>query len=688
MNRRIPNQFHFVPETGIEISGERTVASADQAWLRIEPIAELARHKWIELRYSSSLFDEPVRPLIRFVTARGDTITQPMNGAVLGSAQWIGRIPDNIVSAAISPVQRAGPFAFRLDRLRPIRRATLARQGLRQNPDWLYWAARSRLLNYRQEAWQALGFATSGTPMEGYAQWRAQLARPIDLDGLDRPRSDWRAGPVFRFFLKLKGNDAAQLRATFRSLRGQVYPRWSLCAITDETTSPVLLAAFRRQAARDPRFSETELGREPSKPNSAMFDGSDFVALIDSGDCLADYALAVVAETLARSPDLEFIYSDEDLVSPDGEWTFPILKPDWSPLRQRQFGYVGRLTLFRARLITPARLRQLVADEDSAIDDLGREIPRSAIRHIRRILYHRQSPATGSPMRTTVQARHRIDGSDDPSHWPEVAVVIPTRDGAKLLAECFAGLGDNTDYPSFETVVIDNGSTAPDAIRLLQQIAAEPRTRVIQHPGPFNFSAMCNAGARATQARVLLFLNNDIAMLDPGWLKAMVRWAIRPDIGVVGAKLLFPNGQLQHAGVVLGFGGIAGHIYRRLPKDYSGYLAQLVAPHEVAAVTGACMAVERSKFEAVGGFDTEHLPVDLNDIDFCLRIAEHGWTNVWTPEATLIHHQSATRGIDSDPFALYRKERAYFVERWSHVIRDDPYFHPALSLHAHDVALA
>ena len=329
-----------------------------------------------------------------------------------------------------------------------------------------------------------------------------------------------------------------------------------------------------------------------------------------------------------------------------------------------------------------------MADEDGAIDDLGREIPRSAIRHLRRILYHRQSPATGSPMRTPVQARHRIDGSDDPSHWPEVAVVVPTRDGAKLLAECFAGLQDNTDYPNFETVVIDNGSTAPDAIRLLQQIAAEPRTRVIQHPGPFNFSAMCNAGARATQARVLLFLNNDIAMLDPGWLKAMVRWAIRPDIGVVGAKLLFPNGQLQHAGVVLGFGGIAGHIYRRLPKDYPGYLAQLVVPHEVAAVTGACMAVERSKFEAVGGFDTEHLPVDLNDIDFCLRIAEHGWTNVWTPEATLIHHQSATRGIDSDPFALYRKERAYFVERWSHVIRDDPYFHPGLSLHAHDVALA
>ena len=177
-------------------------------------------------------------------------------------------------------------------------------------------------------------------------------------------------------------------------------------------------------------------------------------------------------------------------------------------------------------------------------------------------------------------------------------------------------------------------------------------------------------------------------MLQRNWLKAMVRWAIEPQVGVVGAKLLFPHGKIQHAGVVLGFGGIAGHIYRRLSQGYPGYLAQLTVPHEVSAVTGACMAVARTKFEAVGGFDSENLAIDLNDIDFCLRIAERGWTNVWTPEATLIHHQSATRGIDRDPFALYRKERAYFVERWSHVIRDDPYFHPALSLYAHDVALA
>jgi GT2 family glycosyltransferase len=686
MNRRHPNQLHFVPEPGVDIIGERTIALACPAWLRIEPISELARYKWIELRYSSSLFDEPIRPLIRFVLTDGGTITQPMNGTVLGSAQWIGRIPDNIVSASISPVQRTGQFAFRVDSMRPIRRAALARQGLRQNPDWLYWAARSRLLNSRREAWQALGFAISGTPMDDYAQWHARFARTIDLDGLDRPRSDWRVGPVIRFILKLEGNDPARLHATIRSLRGQVYPRWSLRAVTEGTTPDAVVSAFRHQAAGDTRLSELPLHVEPSASSARILDGADFVALINSGDCLPDYALAVVAETLAQDPELELIYSDEDCTTSDGGLKFPILKPDWSPVLQSQLGYVGRLTLVRSRLMMPNRLLRLLADEDGAIDDLCQDIPRSAIHHIRRILYHRQSSAVDR--RTTVQSGRRADESDDAPQWPEVAVVIPTRDGAKLLRECFAGLQEKTDYPSFETVVVDNGSTAPDAVRLLQRIAASPRTRVIQHPGLFNFSAMSNVGARATEARVLLFLNNDIAMLDHDWLKAMVRWVIKPDIGVVGAKLLFPNGRLQHAGVVLGFGGIAGHVYRHLPKDHRGYLDQLTVAHEVAAVTGACMAIERSKFEAVGGFNAQHLPVDLNDIDFCLRIAEQGWTNIWIPQATLIHHQSATRGIDRDPFVLYRKERAYFVERWAHVIRDDPYFHPGLSLYAHDVALA
>jgi O-antigen biosynthesis protein len=557
-------------------------------------------------------------------------------------------------------------------------------RGLKHGPDWLYWAVRSRLVDSPREASQALSFAAGGMPIRAYAEWRLRFDRAVDPVGLDRPRSDWRNGPVFRLILRFRRGDLDQLRSTIGSLRTQAYPRWTLHAVTDATTNSSLLSEFRERAARDGRLCETASDR--AQPNSLAhaFDQNDFLALIDNGDCLAEYALAAVAETLARRPELELVYSDEDCVTPNGELSIPVLKPDWSPVLQDQRGYVGRFTLFRSRLMTEGRLGRLMADEDGEIDAVCREVPRSAIGHIRRILYHRFA-GTASEVLAKIRASRVTDA---PPQWPEVAVVIPTRDKAELLAECVGGLRDKTDYPSFQTVVVDNGSTAADAVALLGRIAGEPRTTVLQRSGPFNFSKLSNDGARATTSRVLVFLNNDVAVLDRGWLKAMVRWAIKPDIGVVGAKLLFPNGLIQHAGVVLGFGGIAGHIYRRLPRDHRGYLAQLTVPHEVAAVTGACIAVERSKYEAVGGFDAKNLPVDLNDIDFCLRIAERGWTNIWTPEATLIHHQSATRGIDPDPFELYRKERAYFVQRWSHVIRDDPYFHPALSLHAHDLALA
>ena len=236
------------------------------------------------------------------------------------------------------------------------------------------------------------------------------FARPIDLDGLDRPRSDWRAGPVFRFILKLEGNDAAQLHATFRSLRGQVYPRWSLCAITEAKPRSPVLSAFRHQAAGDTRFSEMPLRLEPSKPKRECLMDIDFVALINSGDCLPDYALAVVAETLAQYPELELIYSDEDCVAPNGGVEVSHSKAGLEPgapvtARLCWASDVGAIALHDARCDCASSW----PTKTQRSTTLAREIPRSAIRHIRRILYHRQSPAAGCPVRTPVQggARNR-----------------------------------------------------------------------------------------------------------------------------------------------------------------------------------------------------------------------------------------------------------------------------------------
>jgi GT2 family glycosyltransferase len=237
-------------------------------------------------------------------------------------------------------------------------------------------------------------------------------------------------------------------------------------------------------------------------------------------------------------------------------------------------------------------------------------------------------------------------------------------------------------------VIVDNGSTEPGAVALLRELAVLPNVAVISSPGPFNFSELCNTGARASQASVLVFLNNDTVIFDPRWLAALVKYAVRPNVGVVGAKLLFPDNRIEHAGVVLGHGGIAGHLYHREAAGAAGYMGQLLVAREVSAVTGACIAVERSKFEAVGGFDAENLPVDLNDIDLCLKISKKGWTTVWTPESTLYHLQSASRGFQHKPTVVYRKEREFFLRQWPDAIRDDPSFHPALSLYSHEPALA
>jgi GT2 family glycosyltransferase len=243
------------------------------------------------------------------------------------------------------------------------------------------------------------------------------------------------------------------------------------------------------------------------------------------------------------------------------------------------------------------------------------------------------------------------------------------------------GLREKTDYPDYHCVIVDNGSQDRDALALLETLQGDARFTVLRRPGPFNFSALSNEGARSQLSDVIVFLNNDVEMLSAGWLKALVKPALLPNIGIVGALLQFPKAKIQHAGVVLGLGGDAGHIYHSEPVDTPGYLHQLTGEREVGAVTAACIAIERSKFESVGGFDEVNLPIELNDIDLCLRLLERGFVHVLTPHACLIHHESASRGFKTNGYTVYARERAYFDAHWAQTIRDDPYFHPALSLY-------
>ena len=645
-------------------------------WLRLEPNDAVKPGGWIRLRYSTSILAPNRRPLLRMTGATAVRI-EPMNGAMFGAGEWVGYVPEEVSAIEISPPSEVSEF--RLEAVERVSWAWLLIRGVLANPHWLAWAARTAIGGAREDACRALRFATAAWPLSRYHDWHARMARPLEPDGIDRPLTDWNRGPVFRLLMPVNDANEAQLDATVQSLRAQLYSRWSLHYVFDRSCGPDHRHAIRQRLNGESQASE--ISDDALLKTLARHDAARtaFFGVIQMGDSVPAYALAALAEAQRREPQATILYGDEDAISSSGRLHSPRLLPDYSPSFQSRSPYIGSAVWFRMDALSDAMtVRDLLSKPD---DIIARIAEGRAVHHLRRVLY-RSAAEQADPAAPHVATAAAIDD------LPEVAVVLLTRDNAACLSQCIAGLMQGTDYPGFRITLVDNGSVKPDALALLRDLTSHPRIAVLRRPGPFNYSALCNEAARASDAPVLLFLNDDTIITDPGWLRPLVAWAARPDVGAVGARLLFPDGRIQHAGVVLGLGGIAGHLYRRERPSQPGYLNGLSVAREVSAVTGACMAVERTKFEAVGGFDAEHLPVELNDIDLCLRLAARGHATIWTPQSTLIHHESATRGDSAWSAERYRAERDYFVSRWQDAIRDDPYFHPCLSLFSYDPRLA
>lgn len=268
-----------------------------------------------------------------------------------------------------------------------------------------------------------------------------------------------------------------------------------------------------------------------------------------------------------------------------------------------------------------------------------------------------------------------------PDPPPLVSVIVPTRDGIDLLEPCIAGLLHGTDYPALEVLIADNDSRDRRTRAYLETIARDARVRVVPCPGEFNFAAINNRVAEVARGDVLGFLNNDIEVMAPDWLTEMVGHALRPDVGAVGAKLLYPSGLVQHAGVIVGLDGLAGHAHRFYPAGHPGYMDRLMCTQVFSAVTAACLVMRRDAFREAGGFDAATFRVAYNDVDLCLRLGQRGLKTVWTPYAVLRHKETATREHDYTPArqAQYQRESAAFRERWGHVIAHDPQYHPLLT---------
>ncbi len=653
------------PHSGTEATVNGWIATSHRPWMELVMSAMEIQGTWICMSYRASYLDHLVRPLIRFETDDGTDEWDAMSAPLFGMARWIGRVPDKTRRIFISPVDRAGPFGFEVDAITPISRAQLLARAFRRNFKTAAMALGARFIHARQEARQALMFARGGTPLKAYAAWRGALERPYEPHGLDAPRCRPEDRPHIRFVISPRDKNARGDAAIVSSLLAGAYDNWSLCVSNDAPH------AF----GTDPQLV-SHVVVAPSG-QSDVTDGlrlQDLVARLDMAAHLPAYALPTLIETAAREMSAQCFYGDEDC---RGE-SSPELKPDWSQFSANGSSPLGRLVYWRAGTV---RGVQTSAEFDSPAwrQAAVATIPADDIHHIRRVLVSHARENGG-------QVQLERTEEDASTSQVSVSVIIPTKNQIGLLRKCLDGLRFGTDHPILEIVIVDNGSDARTQA-FYATLRDEPRITILDVPGDFNFSALCNAAADIAKGACLVFLNNDIEILGGNWLHPLVTHAMQDKVGVVGAKLLFSSGRIQHAGVAVGLGGYADHVSHGARADDPGYLSRLRNVHEVSAVTGACIAVEAAKFRAVNGFDAVNLPVELNDIDLCLRLKAAGWGTIMCPDSVLIHHQSASRGFSLRPFERYGRERSYFRARWRDVIRDDPFFHPALSLFSTEPAL-
>jgi GT2 family glycosyltransferase len=510
------------------------------------------------------------------------------------------------------------------------------------------------------------------------------------------------------------------LDQTIQSIRNQLYPVWELCIADDASIKPETRQVIERHRAEDARIRvayRAVNGHICQATNTALDQATgEFVALADHDDLLSEHSLYWIAAELERHPDADIIFSDSDLVDDHNRRFAPYLKGDFNLELMLGHNMVSHLGVYRRSLVELVGRMRVGLEGSQDYDLLLRTFAASdarRVRHIPAVLYHwRQSKNAPSYSARSfdrcIQAARRAVGDflrargiaadvvpapqmpnfqrvvyrlPDPA--PKVTVIVPTRNRADLLARCIDGLLGATDYPALEVAIVDNDSDEPQALALLGELARRAGVRVIPHPGPFNFAAINNHAVAATDGPVLAFLNNDIEITQSGWLREMVSRAVQPDVGAVGAKLFYPDGTIQHAGIVTGLGAdrISGHPYTRAPRDSAGSFGDLLLAREVSAVTAACLTIRRSVFVETGGFDQANLAVSYNDVDLCLRLRERGYRNIVTPFAELVHDESASRGADDGPEKRARLERemAYMRARWGDALERDPCYSPNFS---------
>ncbi|CAN5269068.1 glycosyltransferase family 2 protein [soil metagenome] len=557
------------------------------------------------------------------------------------------------------------------------------------------------------------------TPPSEYARWIAKR-EPTGKDLLAQRNTKLARTPLISVIVPVYNPPLAFLEAMIESVLDQTYANFELC-LADASTNAEVQPILERFATKDKRVKvQYLLSNNGIVGNSnaalAMATG-DYVTLLDHDDTLAPFALYEVAKSVNATPDADFLYSDEDKLDFDGRRVEPMFKPDWSPETLRSRNYICHLVTVKRTLSEAVGGFRPGFDGAQDHDYVLRCTEQAKrIVHIAQVLYHWRMHAQSTSAfkgskgyaydagKRAVQDHLTRLGIDASVHdgailgvyhviyhlrkQPLVSVIIPNKDHPAMLARCVESLAKSS-YANFELLVVENGSTEPATHAYYRELAKQPHVRILEWTKPFNYAAVNNYAATEAKGELLLFLNNDVEAINPDWLEAMVKLAVQPGVGAVGAKLYYADDTVQHAGIVVGMGGVAGHSHLAFPRAAAGHMQRLLITQNVAAVTGACLLTPKAVFDSIAGFD-EGFVLAFNDVDLCLQILKAGHRVVWTPEAELYHLESKTRGYEDtvEKQMRFKREFDLFHLKWSHFLAaGDPYYSPHYRLDRSDYAL-
>ncbi len=554
-----------------------------------------------------------------------------------------------------------------------------------------------------------------------YGEWIAQHALTSqEHERYLREMTEFRLRPMISIVVPTYKTPVHVLRETVASVIQQVYKDWELVIVDDGSPSPEL-HSYLKSLSSDGRvvikLNRKNQGIAGATNDAIKLTSGEYIAFLDHDDELTTDALFHVVKTLNNHPNAKWLYSDEDKIDSAGSRTDPYFKPDFAQHFLMSQMYTCHLSVYEKKF--GEQLGWLRSGYDGSQDyDLAlRAAEKTTPIHIPNILYHWRK-MEGS----TAQSQHEkpyahkasLDAINDAlkrrglggsaevglragtfrvryqtSSQTLVSIIIPTRNQVKLLRSCIESILGKTKHKAFEVLVLDNQSDESAAQSYLKKIAQHPKVTVLPYDQPFNFSAINNFGAKHANGEFLLFLNNDTEVINGEWLSAMLELAQLDDVAAVGAKLLYPNNTIQHAGIILGIGGIAGHSHKYVPDDNPGYFSQKDLIREYSAITAGCLMISKKKFESVSGFDEEFV-VAFNDVDLCLRLGKKGYLNLYTPYARLYHHESVSVGRPESgkrDTKKFHREADLIRSRWGELLLNDPYYSPHLSLEREDFSL-